>query len=107
MNGRKVFRRHLFPNYSFPERAVFALDRMWKYAEWQKAELSRIEVRKAKNHPHLLQSLFVSFLKKSGDRLSGKEIEIYGTYGIPGPRVHLAKTADEAVSLAQKIRTQW
>lgn len=103
--GEKVFRRHLFPNYSFPERAVFALDRMWKYAEWQKAELSRIEVRKGKEasspSPELVR-LFSQ--KKSGDRLSGKEIEmLMEAYGIPGPRVHLATTADEAVSLAQKI----
>lgn len=103
--GEKVFRRHLFPNYAFPERAIFALDKMREYAEWKKAEKTRIRIRKKipiSSPPHHIAHIFSK--KKSGDRLSGKEIEmLMEAYHIPGPQVHLAKNSEEAVSLAKEI----
>lgn len=103
--GEQVFRRHRFPNYPFPERAVATLNRMHWYASWKKAEAIRVEAAKAAFVAgDKAGSAAIFSTIKSGGHLDFKAVQtLCKTYGIHVPETRLAKTGEEAVRFADAI----
>ncbi len=89
------------PCYLFPEKAVKALSSMFRYAKIIKKhedEYVTFEVDK-----DLVKSVFKAVY---GDRrvalLAHEAFSVVRAYGIPAPRIALARSADEAVRIAEK-----
>jgi acetyltransferase len=98
----EILTEYSVPNYQVPERAVAAMAAMWHYRHWL-------------NTPELaVESLAVDRAKvqqvlgrvRSEGRVTAGDTEareILEAYGIPLPRSALARTADEAVAMAEAI----
>lgn len=92
------------PSYAFPETAVRALARAYRYGEWRArppgAEPSLVGVRSAG------RGVVLSALAKhpEGVCLDSNEVEqILDAYSIPRPQSRLARTEVEAVAAAGRI----
>lgn len=98
--GERIFKRYKFPNYDFPERAVFAIEKMHDYKTWvenQKKEvLEDVKISKNKS----LDKIFSQDNKK----INPKEIkDLLDSYEIDYPKIELAKNKTEAIKIAEEI----
>lgn len=105
LRGRQIFRRHRFPNYTFPEEAIDTLQRMTQYSAWKKSEQERLVALKSlPPSPRNSETDAIFATKHAGDRLDFAETKLLcQTYGIHVPDIRLAKTADEAIAHAEAI----
>jgi acetyltransferase len=100
--GIRVLNRHRVPNYAFPERAANVLRAMASYHRWCQTppmERSTFKVDEAK-----VTALFERV--KSEGRLSigdAEAREVMQAYGIPVPASGLARSAEDAVRLAEEL----
>ncbi len=100
--GVRILNEGGVPNYPVPERAAAVLAAMWQYRQWLEQpedEVPRYEVDRAR-----VQAIFQEVGARG--RVSIGEVEghaILEAYGIPVPKSELARTADEAVEIAERI----
>jgi acetyl coenzyme A synthetase (ADP forming)-like protein len=100
--GIDMLRKYGVPNYPFPERAAAALAAM----SWYRRELERpvFEPEPCDACIPIVRELFDTV--RSEGRVSIGDLEaweVLKAYGFPIPESRLAKSADEAVSLAEVI----
>jgi acetyl coenzyme A synthetase (ADP forming)-like protein len=100
--GVEILRRYGVPNYPFPERAAAALAAMSDY----RRELERpiFEPETCDTCIPAVRELFDKV--RAEGRVSIGDLEAWGVlkaYGFPIPESRLAKTPDEAVSIAEEI----
>jgi acetyl coenzyme A synthetase (ADP forming)-like protein len=100
--GVEVLRRYGVPNYPFPERAAAALAAMSKY----RCNLERpiFEVHACTVCIPPVRELFDRVRAEGRVSIGDAEArEVMEAYGLPIPESRLAKTADEAVEVAEEI----
>ena len=100
--GIKVLRRYGVPNYPFPERAAAALAAMNVYRREQERPIFEPELYTTR--PAQVQELFDHVRAEGRVSIGDAEArEILEAYGFPIPTSRLAKTAEEAVEIAEEI----
>jgi acetate---CoA ligase (ADP-forming) len=98
----KKLNEHQIPNYSFPERAVSALRAMSRQRDWisrPKGDYARFEVDTER-----VRALFKKV--RDAGRVELGEIEardVIEAYGMRLPQSRLARTSEEAATLASEI----
>lgn len=100
--GLKVMCRNRVPNYPFPERAVSAVEAMYKYTLWQKKSAS--EIKKFVVQKENVASIFEKI--RHGERQCLCEDEakqVISHYGFKIPKSILATSEAEAVRAAEEI----
>jgi acetyltransferase len=100
--GLKVMCQKRVPNYPFPERAVSAIEAMYKYTLWQKKpapEIKKTDVQKEK-----VSSVFGKIRQTGRQYLCEYEAkQIISAYGFRIPNSILATSETEAVQAAEEI----
>ncbi|HID85810.1 MAG TPA: CoA-binding protein, partial [Anaerolineae bacterium] len=100
--GARVLMEHRVPNYPFPGRAAGAAEAMWRYRQWLEQPPLQVEtfpVEREKAREALERA-------RAEGRVALGEAEaraVIQAYGLSVPRSELARTADEAVALAEEI----
>jgi acetyl coenzyme A synthetase (ADP forming)-like protein len=100
--GAEILTQYSVPNYQVPERAVAAMRAMWRQRQWLNTPAPVIEsfpVDKEKVRS-ILDQVAADGRTTAGD---AEAREVLEAYGIPLPKTGLAKTADEAVAMAEAI----
>lgn len=101
-NGVKVMCQRKVPNYPFPERAISALEAMYKYTLWQKKpapEMKKTNVQKEK-----VVSVFEKIRQTGRQYLCEDEAkQVISVYGFRIPKSILASSESEAVQAAEEI----
>lgn len=101
-DGERILTEHGLPNYPVPERAVAALGAMVRQKAWQNRPLpqyERLDVERER-----VAGVFRQV--RADGRLTIGDAEarsIQAAYGIPYPKSELARTADDAVKVAEEI----
>lgn len=100
--GIEVLRRLGVPNYSYPERAAEALAAMFRWHQYRKRPPRSITRFPAKT---LEAEEILRQVREKGRLTLGDEEarRLLTAYGIPVPRSELARTAEEAVAIAEEI----
>jgi acetyltransferase len=98
----RILTEYSIPNYPVPERAVQAMNAMWRHHLWLETpqqKLETFEVDKA------LVRKILDGVRAEGRATAGdaEAREVLEAYGIPLPKTALAKTADEAVAAAESM----
>ncbi len=100
--GIEILRLGNVPNYSFPERAVAALEAMSRYREWRdkpEEKPKRFRVDKA-----VVAEVFGRARKAGRDALGDVEaLQVLSAYGIPIPVSRLSHSPEESVRIAEEI----
>lgn len=100
--GLKVMRQRKVPNYPFPERAISAVEAMYKHTLWQKKPASKIKkfiIQKEK-----ATSIFEKIRQMGRQYLCEDEAkQVIAAYGFRIPQSILASTEAEAVQAAEEI----
>lgn len=117
----QLFRKFHFPNFSYPERAVRALSRVYWYGQWKKQNHEvRITNNESSSDPELAEGRIkkqevaaadykkvkgiFSKKRKQGAKLGDAEVAtILQAYGIDQPQSCLVKTEKSAVTCAENI----
>lgn len=98
----KVMCQRKVPNYSFPERAISAVEAMYKYTLWQKKpvpETKKLTVEKEK-----VISVFEKARQAGRQSLGEDEAkQVISVYGFKIPKSILASSETEAVQAAEEI----
>lgn len=101
-DGLKIMCQRKVPNYPFPERAISAIEAMYRYTLWQKkpeTEIKKIDVQKEK-----VASLFERIQQTGRQNLNEEEAkQVVSAYGFRIPRSILAASETEAVNAAEEI----
>lgn len=101
--GAQLLKQHGVPNYRSPERAVAALDAVWRYRayrEREEHELERFDVDRDRVRRALDEAC------EPDEAVTLVEVEardVVAAYGIPIPEAQLARTSGEAVEAAEEI----
>ncbi len=94
------------PTYAFPESAALALARSMRYGEWLLRDPGTVPILEGTD-PLAARSVVDSALLRTGEPggwLEPEEVDrLVGAFGIRLPRSGLARTADEAVSIAADL----
>ena len=98
----KVMCQKKVPNYSFPERAISAVEAMHKYTLWQKAPVP--EIKKISVQREEVVSVFEK-VRHSGRQSLGEDEakEVISVYGFRIPKSILATSEAEAAQAAEEI----
>ncbi|MCF6156154.1 MAG: CoA-binding protein [Candidatus Brocadia sp.] len=100
--GLKVMQQRKVPNYPFPERAISAVEAMYKYTLWQKKPISKtkkISIQKEK-----VASIFEKIRQMGHQYLCEDEAkQVISVYGFKIPKSILATTGTEAAQAAEEI----
>lgn len=100
--GIEILRRGNVPNYSFPERAVAALEAMSRYREWRDQPVERPKRFRA-NRAEVVE-VFRRARRAGRDALGDVEaLQVLSAYGIPIPVSRLSHSPDESVRIAEEI----
>jgi acetate---CoA ligase (ADP-forming) len=94
--------KYSIPNYQVPERAVSAMNAMWKHCKWLATpalDIMPIQADRAKVR-EVLAKVRADGRVTIGD---AEARDILEAYGIPLPKSGVAATPDEAVAMAEKI----
>ncbi|NOZ27143.1 MAG: acetate--CoA ligase [Chloroflexi bacterium] len=100
--GVDILNRGGVPNYQVPERAAEALAAMWSYRQWLEQpddEIPRFEADRER-----VRQVFDAV--RSSGRVTMGEVEaraVLEAYGVPLPKSELARSAEEAVEIAERI----
>jgi acetyltransferase len=95
--------RHGIPCFGFPERAVKSLAGLVKFASLTKSDLD-MEVPKFNVDKNKVNAIFTNVYNDNRVVLLGHEAAaVAAAYGIPTPKVELAKSAEEAIKIAERI----
>ena len=97
-----VLRQAKVPNYTFPEKAVRALDAMWRYKRWRDAPAPAersFSVKRA-----AVRKVFQNVLNAGRFDLGEMEArEVISAYGFEVPESILARNEEEASKAAEEI----
>ncbi len=100
--GVKILRNGNIPNYKDPDAAVKVLRTMIDYSikrRKKEESVKKFEVKKSKVKCILDEQIEKEYYVVGG----AKALEIMNAYGIPTVENHIAKDAEEAVRIAEKI----
>ncbi len=109
---RKFLNRNRIPNYAYPERAIACVKALVEYKNWREKETitapGEVVVPDLGKKKEVITSKVEEILTKVKEekRLNLVDLEvkeILSAYGFNFPHSGLAKTAEEAVSLAEEI----
>jgi acetyl coenzyme A synthetase (ADP forming)-like protein len=100
--GLEILNKHQIPNYPFPERAVVALKAMVSHMQWRQRppgdyatfEVDQERVRRAFGEVRAAGRLELGELEAR---------EVMAAYGLRLPESQLARSPEEAVSIAERI----
>jgi len=102
ITNREILAAGDVPYYNYAEGAIRTLAAMLKFSDWVKSpegKIKQFKVNKAK-----AKKIFDKVKKEKRPNLLEEEgHEVLRAYGLPLPKSALAKTEDEAISLAKKI----
>ncbi len=100
--GLKIMRERKVPNYPFPERAISAIEAMYKYTLWQKKPVAD---EKPFAIPKEGVSSIIAKMRQAGIQHLGEEDarQVISSYGFKLPRSILAASEAEAVKAAGEI----
>lgn len=109
--AEQLFRKFHFPNFSYPERAVRALEKIVWYGEWRrnqelgiKNQESRIKKQEVAAADYKKVRAIFSKKRKLGAKLGDAEVAtVLQAYGIHQPSSCLVKTEKAALSCAAEI----
>lgn len=102
--GIQVFSKNGIPCYTFPERAVSAFRGMATYSEYKGKEDDAGALELVEKDQKAVKSVLFDVLRERRTVLLGSEAAyIASAYGIPATPVRLARTAGEAISIADEI----
>jgi acetyltransferase len=100
--GTRILRSGKIPNYSYPERAISAVEAMVKYRNWKDAPTAKtlaFEVNKKK-----VKEIFSQAREKGRANLTPEETrEVLSAYGFSLPRRIVTETSREAISAADSL----
>ena len=101
--GVNLLREHQIPTYKFPEQAAYAMGGLHLIHRWyyrKQLVQYRLVYDKEKAKEIIQKSI-----KKGKEFLNEKEgAELLKAYGFETPPMEIAKTSDEALKIAQKIK---
>lgn len=91
------------PCFAFPEPAAIALSRVAQYAEWRRTPPGTVPTLGGLS-PTLARAVIDSVLQRGGGWLSAVEANaLMAAAGIATPPSHMARTVDDAVTVADRI----
>lgn len=98
----EILTDYSIPNYPVPERAVAAMNAMWKHRQW--TNLPELSIEHFDVDKSVVRKI-LDQVRTDGRATAGdaEAREVLEAYGIPLPKTALAKNADEAVAYAEKI----
>ena len=98
----KIMCQRKVPNYPFPERAVSAIEAMYKYTLWQKRPAPKAKIFDVQKKQ---VAAFFEKMKQAGrQHLNEEEArQVISAYGFRIPKSILAATEPEAVKAAEEI----
>ena len=101
-NSLKIMCQRKVPNYSFPERAVTAIEAMYKYTLWQKRPATKAKIFDVQKGN---VASFLEKMKQTGrQHLNEEEArQVISAYGFRIPKSILATSEIEAVKAAEEI----
>ncbi len=100
--GVKILLESGVPNYAFPERAAEALGAMWQYRQWLDKlpeEPPRFEI----DHAKIRATIDAVRADRRTALVESDARTIAQAIGLTVPQTQLAKNADEAIAVAQRI----
>lgn len=101
-NSLKLMCQKKVPNYPFPERAVKAVEAMYKYTLWQKKPIPRIN--KINVQKEKVLSIFEKVKQTGHHHLDEKDAkEVISAYGFKIPKNILTTSEADAVKVANEI----
>lgn len=107
---RKFLNQNKIPNYTYPERAIACVKALVEYKNWQEeasASSRLIPLRGtiiSQEKKKKIEEIFTRVKEEKRLNLVDLEVkEILSLYGFKFPKGNLAKTAEEAVTLAEEI----
>ncbi|MBI5679046.1 MAG: acetate--CoA ligase family protein, partial [Planctomycetes bacterium] len=101
-NSLKIMCQRKVPNYSFPERAVTAIEAMYTYTLWQKRPAPKTKIFDVQKE--LVASFFEKMKQAGRQHLNEEEArQVISAYGFRIPKSILAATEPEAVKAAEEI----
>jgi len=100
--GVKLLMENNIPTYIFPESIAKTLSAMVKYHVWM--ERPEGHFVSCKGDKEKVQKIITEVLQKDKTQVTGeKALDIFEAYGIPIAPYKIAKTAEEAVSVAKNM----
>ncbi|HHT9114833.1 MAG TPA: acetate--CoA ligase alpha subunit [Candidatus Wunengus californicus] len=101
-NSLKIMCQRKVPNYSFPERAVSAIEAMYKYTLWQKRPVPKSKIFDVQKEN--VASFLVKMKQTGRQHLNEEEArQVISAYGFRIPKSILAASEPEAVKAAEEI----
>jgi len=101
-NSLKIMCQRKVPNYSFPERAVSAIEAIYKYTLWQKRPASKTKIFDVQREN--VASFFEKTKQIGRQHLNEEEArQVISAYGFRVPKSILAGSETEAVKAAEEI----
>ncbi len=106
--GEEILNRAGIPTFAYPDAAARAFNYLWQYDRtlkglYQTPRTGGEQSLDAKSHAQV-ESIFASALAENRTTLTEPESkELLGAYGIPISPTHIAATAQEAISAAEKL----
>ena len=101
-NSLKIMCQRKVPNYSFPERAVSAIEAIYKYTLWQKRPASKTKIFDVQREN--VASFFGKMKQTGRQHLNEEEArQVISAYGFRVPKSILAGSETEAVKAAEEI----
>jgi len=101
-NSLKIMCQRKVPNYSFPERAVTAIEAMYKYTLWQKRPATKAKIFDVQKER--VVSFFEKMKQAGRQHLNEEEArQVISAYGFRIPKSILATSEIEAVKAAEEI----
>ena len=100
--GAEILNRNRVPNFPYPDRAVSALQAMWRYRQY--LEQPKTEPDQFVVDREAVQQILNEV--RADGRVTLGEVEARGViaaYGIPLPASRLARTSEEAIEIAEDI----
>lgn len=102
-SGIDILQRHMIPHYLLPESMCMAFQAVHHFHTNLKSEIHQVPVLK-NIQDELARGLMEKFLSNGREFIPEMEtIDLLQTYGMPVPEGKLARTVDEAVTMADEI----
>ena len=100
--GQKMLQEAGIPCYSFPEPAIKSLEAMYNYSLWKQRPLATQE-EIDRNIPQAQKVIQEARNAGSNEIVEYQAQEILKAYNLPTPKTGLARSSQEAISIAEEI----
>jgi len=103
--GEKILNAEKIPSFKFPERAIYALSKMWEFRKWQNAEFfPPIDIYDALNFdlvPESVDKIIENALNKDQPALDSIEAnQVVSLVGVSTPPTIRANTVEQTLEFA-------